>query len=186
MDKSNFNRLEGEMLALPLDNRERRLYKNLDGFSHQFLSCIPTSGRSEAHILGERLDTLMPPAEFQEAAARYLLMPSPALAPYVGNLLTLSWTENEPGPRQLDHWGDVLCTAKLPGLATFTGPHTDIQHAIVKLLHQLDIRHWLEVKGLFQELISASPRDAALGFARREVKVPDFAAFLPTLLDSDE
>jgi len=75
LEQAKHAELERDILALPVRDERRVAFLNVDRYSTQWVAAWPSHAWSLAG------------PEFKEGVCRYLALPSPACAPYVGQLL---------------------------------------------------------------------------------------------------
>eukprot|EP00873_Tetraselmis_striata_P027599 jgi/Tetstr1/447863/TSEL_035173.t1 len=120
--------------------KERTLFNQLDSASSMWTVAIPTAR------------TAMTPHELREVAAGYFLLPSPCLAPVVGNQIILPSTAHNPDT--VDLYGDALMNLPAPGDAHWRVQHDAIADAFRDhCVHDLGIAVRREVDDLFQQAV---------------------------------
>ena len=163
VELAQYDALDEVFKALPPHNMRRATWLNLDRFSTQWVSAMPSP----------KLGLVLGNAAFAEVFASYLALASPASAPLVGQRIA--------GNRDaLDVHGIKLTTLALPGDGWRTR-HDTIKHT----LHRDILGHGgtgtCEVFGLFSALLPQPGQDAVgrLSMRKRQALVPDFLLRTP-------
>ena len=156
-----FRQLSAAFLALPSSHRSRWLWPQLDAFSTSWLTSIPDA------------QGCIPGAAFQEVAAGYFFLPSPALRPHVGKRIEAAGSQ----VRRCDEFGDTLCSSILKGDGHRTH-HDNITSSLLKLARESGIGGSSEVGDLFRAAVPERFRDTMAQQMRG--KIPDLALHLPS------
>jgi hypothetical protein len=157
-------RLDGELAQLLRRTRESHLHRQVDSISTQWVTAIPQP------------DTVLSREQLREVAARFFLLPSPALAPFVGHVINVP---NSRGTQRLcDAFGDRLCTAQLPGAGYFGRAHDKLQGSIARTARGMGLPVEMEVEHGFQHCVPPERRHEATAAHLRGI-IPDLGMALP-------
>ena len=158
-----YDQLDLEFKALPSSDLERQAWLNMDRFSTQWVSVIPSP----------KLGWVLGNDAFPEIVATYMALPSPACAPLVGEKIG-RYSD------LLDPFGAKLTTLSLPGDGWRTR-HDELKHLIDKDVQGHGMPCSCEVFGLFAPLLPQAARTEWLAapVRKRQGLVPDFLVTLP-------
>ena len=158
-----YDRLDIAFKNLPVGDAARTVWLNLDRFSTQWVTALPSS----------HLGLMLGNDVFSEIFATYLALPSPTCAPMVGQPIG-RFRET------LDAYGLKLTTLPLPGDG-WRLRHDTVKHLINKDVSQHGQPCLCEVFGLFAPLLPQHGRDAVMAMPRRKRQglVPDFLIGVP-------
>ena len=115
-------------------------------------------------------DTSLTSAEFSEAAASSLCLPSPACAGRVGEVVR--------GRTKVDEFGDNVQATALPG-DHWRQRHNNLQYLLYKLCVWAGLRVELEVFNLFSREIPQQGLARIDSMRQRQSMVPDMKISLP-------
>ena len=135
LEQAKHAELERDILALPVRDERRVAFLNVDRYSTQWVAAWPSHAWSLAG------------PEFKEGVCRYLALPSPACAPYVGQLLG-----NGRRRQPLDAHGHTLTCTPLDKL--WDVQHDTIAHKLFTDMDQLGVRVEWVPKRIFSHLIA--------------------------------
>jgi hypothetical protein len=155
-----FHALDAQIRALPVTDRRRQAWLNLDSFSTVWVGCWPSE---EAYLTN---------AEFGEVAARYMGLPSPACNMKAGETIA--------GTRQaLDRYGFKLSALPLAGDG-WREQHDGLKWQISHDAKEMGVAARTEVYGLFAACIPQHGRSRfdSLPLRKRQGLVPDLRAVM--------
>ena len=158
-----YDQLDLEFKALQPSSPERQAWLNMDRFSIQWVTVVPSP--KLGWVLGNDV--------FPEVVATYLALPSPACAPLVGQRIGRYRDV-------LDPFGVKLTTLSLPGDG-WRIRHDELKHLIDKDVQGHGIPCSCEVFGLFAPLLPQEARAEWLAAParKRQGLVPDYLLTLP-------
>jgi len=156
LEQAKHAELERDILALPVRDERRVAFLNVDRYSTQWVAAWPSHAWSLAG------------PEFKEGVCRYLALPSPACAPYVGQLLG-----NGRRRQPLDAHGHTLTCTPLDKL--WDVQHDTIAHKLFTDMDQLGVRVEWVPKRIFSHLIA--PQQGRGGGVKNIL--PDLRVWLP-------
>jgi len=163
MELAVYDQLDLEYKGLPPSSPERQAWLNLDRFSTQWVTALPSP--TLGWVLGNDV--------FPEIVAAYLALPSPACAPLVGQRVG-RYSD------VLDPLGVKLATLSLPGDG-WRVRHDELKHLIDRDIQSHGLPCSCEVFGLFAPLLPQASRLEwmAAPARKRQGMVPDYLATLP-------
>ena len=155
LEQARYSQLEEGIMGLPVRDNRRVAFLNIDRFSTQWVAAWP----SRSWALEGR--------EFREGVTKYLALPSPACAPYVGRAL-----KNYPHP--VDAYGHNITSAPMDRL--WDVQHDSLAYRLLNDLQQLGERVDWAPKRIFAHLIA--PQHGGRRGGAKNI-VPDLRMWLP-------
>jgi hypothetical protein len=165
--------LAAEFEALPVEHRERNLFRQLDRNSSAWVPSLPDE---QGKLRGQT---------FADVAALYFFLPCPTLRAVVGHLIP-GRQPTRSGVAHCDAYGDVLLAATMPG-AGQTHLHDTAKLCVFKLARSVGVVGKTEAQHVFRSALpprAASEMDAegrqsrAEGGRERYGYVPDLLLHL--------